>query len=159
MILLCDHAGNALPSAYGTLGLPADQLNRHIAYDIGAAQVTRELAAALDVPAVMTRYSRLLIDPNRGRDDPTQIMRISDGAVIPGNRHLDDTERERRTRLYYDPYHRAIDRVIDACIASGTPPAILSIHSFTESWKTGGAPLARRRALGRAGRPAGASAA
>ena len=135
VILLCDHAGNALPSAYGTLGLPADQLNRHIAYDIGAAQVTQELAAALDVPAVMTRYSRLLIDPNRGRDDPTQIMRISDGAVIPGNRHLDNFERERRTRLYYDPYHRAIDRVIDACIASGTQPAILSIHSFTESWK------------------------
>ncbi len=136
VVLLCDHAGNALPSGYGTLGLPADQLKRHIAYDIGAAQVTRELAAALDVPAVMTRFSRLLIDPNRGRDDPTQIMRLSDGAVIPGNRHLDDAEREQRTRLYYDPYHRAIDRVIDACIASGTPPAILSIHSFTESWKT-----------------------
>ena len=135
VILLCDHAGNALPPDYGTLGLHAEQLNRHIAYDIGAAQVTRELAAALDVPAIMTRYSRLLIDPNRGRDDPTQIMRLSDGAVIPGNRHLDDAERERRTRLYYDPYHRAIDRVLDACTATGPPPAILSIHSFTESWK------------------------
>ena len=135
VILLCDHAGNALPPEYGTLGLPADQLKRHIAYDIGAGQVTRDLAAALDVPAVLTRYSRLLIDPNRGRDDPTQIMRLSDGAVIPGNRHLDEAERERRTRLYYDPYHRAIDGVIDACIASGTPPVLLSIHSFTESWK------------------------
>jgi predicted N-formylglutamate amidohydrolase len=135
LILLCDHAGNALPPAYGTLGLPADQLKRHIAYDIGAAAVTRAMAAALDVPAIMTRYSRLLIDPNRGRDDPTQIMRLSDGAVIPGNRHLDEAERERRTRLYYEPYHRAIDAVIDACVAAGTAPAILSIHSFTESWK------------------------
>jgi predicted N-formylglutamate amidohydrolase len=135
LVLVCDHAGNALPPAYGTLGLPAEQLKRHIAYDIGAAAVTRAMAAALDVPAVMTRYSRLLIDPNRGRDDPTLIMRLSDGAVIPGNRHLDEAERERRTRLYYEPYHRAIDAVIDACIAAGVPPAILSIHSFTESWK------------------------
>jgi predicted N-formylglutamate amidohydrolase len=135
LVLLCDHAGNALPPAYGTLGLPADQLGRHIAYDIGAAAVTRAMAAALDVPAVMTRYSRLLIDPNRGRDDPTLIMRLSDGAVVPGNRHLDEAERERRTRLYYEPYHRAVDGVIDACIAAGVPPAILSIHSFTESWK------------------------
>jgi predicted N-formylglutamate amidohydrolase len=136
LILLCDHAGNALPPAYGTLGLAADQLKRHIAYDIGAGQVTRDLAAALDVPAVLTRYSRLLIDPNRGRDDPTQIMRLSDGAVIPGNRHLDDAEREKRSRLYYEPYHFAIGQVTDACIATGTPPVLLSIHSFTESWKT-----------------------
>jgi predicted N-formylglutamate amidohydrolase len=135
LILLCDHAGNAIPSPYGTLGLPPAQLKRHIAYDIGAAQVTMSLAAALGVPAVMTRYSRLLIDPNRGADDPTLIMRLSDGAVIPGNRRLDEAERERRTRLYYAPYHRAIDSVIDQCLASGVPPMLLSIHSFTESWK------------------------
>jgi predicted N-formylglutamate amidohydrolase len=135
LVILCDHAGNALPPDYGTLGLPADQLERHIAYDIGAAAVTRALSSALGVPAVLTRYSRLLIDPNRGRDDPTQIMRLSDGAVIPGNRHLDEAEREKRARLYYEPYHRAIEGVIDACLAGGTPPAVLSIHSFTESWK------------------------
>jgi predicted N-formylglutamate amidohydrolase len=135
LMLLCDHAGNTLPPAYGTLGLPPEQLARHIAYDIGAAEVTRLLAAALGVPAVMTRYSRLLIDPNRGADDPTLIMRLSDGAVIPGNKRLDDRERERRRRLYYEPYHRAIDGIIDQCLASGTPPMLLSIHSFTESWK------------------------
>ena len=135
LILLCDHAGNAIPPAYGTLGLPPEQLERHIAYDIGAAQVTRSLAAALGVPAVLTRYSRLLIDPNRGADDPTLIMRLSDGAVIPGNRRLEDAEREERTRLYYAPYHRAIAAVIDQCLASGVPPMLLSIHSFTESWK------------------------
>jgi predicted N-formylglutamate amidohydrolase len=135
LILLCDHAGNALPPAYGTLGLPPEQLARHIAYDIGAAEVTRRLAAGLGVPALMTRYSRLLIDPNRGADDPTLIMRLSDGAVIPGNRRLDDVERERRRCLYYEPYHRAIDDVLDRCLASGVPPMLLSIHSFTESWK------------------------
>lgn len=135
LVLLCDHAGNALPPEYGTLGLPAEQLARHIGYDIGAAPVTRALAEAVGAPAVMTRYSRLLIDPNRGEDDPTLIMRLSDGAVIPGNRHLDEAERERRMRLYYRPYHRAIDAVIDRCLATGTPPCLLSIHSFTESWK------------------------
>ena len=97
LIVLCDHAGNSLPPDYGTLGLPQAQLERHIAYDIGAAQVTRELAAALGAPAVMTRYSRLLIDPNRGADDPTLIMRLSDGAVVPGNRRPDNAEREKRS--------------------------------------------------------------
>jgi predicted N-formylglutamate amidohydrolase len=135
LLLLCDHAANTLPSDYGTLGLPADQLKRHIAYDIGAAAVTQLIAAAFEAPAIMTRFSRLLIDPNRGTDDPTLIMRLSDGAVVPGNRHIDDQEREKRTRLYYRPYHTAIDCVIDQCLAIGVPPVLLSIHSFTESWK------------------------
>ena len=135
LVLLCDHAGNAMPPGYGTLGLPPEQLKRHIAYDIGAAAVTRALAAALQVPAVLTRYSRLLIDPNRGRDDPTLIMRLSDGAVVPGNRKLDAAEREVRLRLYYEPYHRAVDEVIDGFLEAGVAPVLLSIHSFTESWK------------------------
>src|SRR5262245_24294634 len=136
LIVLCDHAGNALPPQFGTLGLPAAQLGRHIGYDIGAAPITRALAAALGVPAVLTRYSRLLIDPNRGEDDPTLIMRLSDGAVIPGNRGIDREERARRIDLYYRPYHGAIARVVDQCLATGVAPALLSIHSFTESWKT-----------------------
>ena len=135
LILLCDHASNALPPRYGTLGLPPEQLKRHIAYDIGAEAVVRSLAVALEVPAVMTRYSRLLIDPNRGRDDPTLIMRLSDGAVVPGNRKVDDVERERRLNLYYEPYHRAIDATVDRFLAEGVTPILLSIHSFTESWK------------------------
>jgi len=135
LIVVCDHAGNEFPEGYGTLGLAAAEIRRHIAYDIGAAAVTRGIAGALGAPAVVSRYSRLLIDLNRGADDPTLIMRLSDGAVVPGNRHLDDGEREKRTRLYYEPYHRAIGTVIDRAIASGTTPALLSVHSFTESWK------------------------
>lgn len=135
LVLVCDHAENAFPPGYGTLGLPEDQLRRHIAYDIGAAAVTRSLVETLGVPAILSRFSRLLIDPNRGADDPTLIMRLSDGAIIPGNRILDDAERARRTRLYYEPYHQAIDRVLDRCIATGVTPAIVSVHSFTESWK------------------------
>lgn len=135
LIILCDHACNALPPEYGTLGLAPDQLERHIAYDIGAAAVVSQLSRELGAPAVLTKYSRLLIDPNRGDDDPTLIMRLSDGAVIPGNRHVGEEERAKRTRLYYTPYHQAIDAVIDRCAATGTPPMLLSIHSFTESWK------------------------
>ena len=135
LVVLCDHAGNAFPDGYGTLGLAPGELERHIAYDIGAAAVTRRIAEAFEAPAVLTRFSRLLIDPNRGIDDPTLIMRLSDGVVVKGNRDLDDAEREKRTRLYYQPYHQAIASVIEACLATGVPPLILSVHSFTESWK------------------------
>ena len=135
LIVLCDHAANAFPPGYGTLGLAPSELARHIAYDIGAAAIARRIAAAFDAPAVLTRYSRLLIDPNRGADDPTLIMRLSDGAIVPGNRDLDEAERCRRIRLYYRPYHDAIEAVIEACLASGAAPAIVSVHSFTESWK------------------------
>jgi predicted N-formylglutamate amidohydrolase len=135
ILVVCDHASNAIPEVYGSLGLPAGQLERHIAYDIGAAAVTRLLASALNAPAVLSHYSRLLIDPNRGADDPTLIMRLSDGAVIPGNRHLSETERQTRIARYWRPYHQAIDGVIDSCLALGVAPAIVSIHSFTDVWR------------------------
>lgn len=134
-MILCDHASNALPESYGTLGLPTAELKRHIAWDIGAAAVTRHLSAALDAPAVLTRVSRLLIDVNRGEDDPTLIMRLSDGAIIPGNRHLDDAEREARIARWYRPYDDAIARTIAKVADAGRPPVIFAIHSFTESWK------------------------
>ncbi len=135
VILTCDHAGNALPPGYGTLGLPPGQLDRHIAYDIGAAAVTRLLAETLGAPAILSRYSRLLIDMNRGEDDPTLIMRLSDGAVIPGNATLDAAETERRLTLCYRPYHDAISTAIDAALAAGRTPILLSIHSFTPVWR------------------------
>ena len=135
VIVLCDHASNTLPDTYGTLGLQEKDLKRHIAYDIGAAALTEALSKGLEAPALMTRYSRLFIDPNRGEDDPTLIMRLSDGAIVPGNRHVDEAERQLRITQYYRPYHDAIDATIDQCLASGIAPILLSIHSFTESWK------------------------
>lgn len=135
VLLLCDHANNAFPPGYGTLGLPADQLVRHIAYDIGAAEVTRRLSEQLNAPAAMTHYSRLLIDPNRGTDDPTLIMRISDGAVVPGNRKLAKEEREKRQQQFYDPYHDAIAKLLDDAMAADEIPLIVSIHSFTDNWR------------------------
>ncbi len=135
LILICDHAVSALPANYGTLGLPPEELERHIAVDIGALAMTEEVAQELDAPAIFTKFSRLLIDVNRGLDDPTLVMRISDGVIVPGNRHLDEAERAKRVRLYYEPYHLAIDKMIETCSAAGVPPVLLSIHSFTENWK------------------------
>jgi predicted N-formylglutamate amidohydrolase len=134
-ILLCDHASNAVPPDLGDLGVPPDEFRRHIAYDIGAAAVTRGLARRLDAPALLTTFSRLVVDPNRGRDDPTLIMRLSDGAVVPGNRHVDAAETARRIARFYDPYDRAIDAAVERFLAEGVAPAIVSVHSFTPNWR------------------------
>jgi predicted N-formylglutamate amidohydrolase len=135
LIVVCDHARNTIPSSYRMLGLPPEELHRHIAYDIGVEAVTRGLCAALAVPGVLAGFSRLLIDPNRGEEDPTLIMRLSDGAVVPGNADLDATERERRIGLFYRPYHAAIQGLVEAALAAGVRPAMLSIHSFTPVWR------------------------
>ena len=135
LLLLCDHASNHLPEAYGSLGLPVSQFDRHIAYDIGARDLTLALAHRLRVPAVLSRVSRLLIDPNRGLDDPTLIMKLSDGAIVPGNARIDEAERQRRTDLYYRPYHQAVTAALDAMVARGLAPLIVSLHSFTPQWK------------------------
>jgi predicted N-formylglutamate amidohydrolase len=143
-LIICDHASNAIPPGYGTLGLPSEALERHIAYDIGAAAVTRALAAQLGAPAVLSTYSRLVIDPNRGLDDPTLVMRYSDGAIVPGNAYIDAAEIAGRGARYWSPYRQEIAATIDAMIATGEPPALISIHSFTpvmrslaRPWKIG----------------------
>ncbi len=135
LLLFCDHASNAVPADYRALGLPASEFERHIGYDIGAAAVTRALAARFGVPAVLSRFSRLIIDPNRGLDDPTLIMRLSDGAVIPGNARIDAAERARRIARFYQPYDAAMGAAIDAAMASGRIPVILAVHSFTPIWR------------------------
>ena len=136
ILILCDHADNRLPPSYGTLGLASEDLSRHIAYDIGAAGVTEHLARALGAPAMLTRFSRLLIDPNRGLDDPTLIVQLSDGRVVPGNAVLDEAEIEARVDRYYAPYHHAVDVAIDTAIAAGKLPVLLAIHSFTQAWRS-----------------------
>src|SRR5271163_3106860 len=143
-LIICDHASNAIPPGYGMLGLPSEALDRHIAYDIGAAEVTRALATQLDAPAVLSTYSRLVIDPNRGLDDPTLVMRFSDGAIVPGNADADAREIARRSARFWAPYRHEIAATVDAMLATGEPPAIVSIHSFTavlrgaaRPWKVG----------------------
>ena len=130
-LLVCDHASRALPAAYGTLGLEESELWRHIAWDIGAADVTRRLAAALDAPAVLSGASRLLVDCNRATDDPTFICQVSDGTVVPGNRSLAPAEIQHRIRSYYEPYHQAIAGEVARLSRQVAAPALVSIHSFT----------------------------
>lgn len=135
LILLCDHASNRIPADYGSLGVEACQFERHIAYDIGAAALTRGLARQLNATAVLSCFSRLLIDPNRGMDDPTLIMRLSDGAVVPGNRDVDRTERSRRIARFHQPYHKAIQAAVAKVRSKGHVPFLVSIHSFTPVWR------------------------
>ncbi|MCU0790139.1 MAG: N-formylglutamate amidohydrolase [Nitratireductor sp.] len=135
LLLLCDHARNTIPAGYGTLGVPPGELVRHIAYDIGARDVTLGLAQRLGVPAVLSTFSRLLIDPNRGEDDPTIVMRLSDGTIIPGNHPISEAEIAHRIERFHRPYHDAIEAAINKALRHGVVPAVFSIHSFTPSWK------------------------
>ncbi|MBB4952537.1 putative N-formylglutamate amidohydrolase [Agrobacterium vitis] len=136
LVLLADHAMNRLPPAYGSLGLPDSAFLRHIAYDIGVEALTRQLAARLGVPAVLSCFSRLLIDPNRGEDDPTLIMKISDGAIISGNHPISEQEWAHRIETYHRPYHRAVEQTISTVAKeSGAAPLVLSLHSYTPVWK------------------------
>lgn len=125
-VITCDHAANTVPPFVGggDLGLPAEDMARHIAYDIGAAGLSLALGAALNSPVLMSNFSRLVIDPNRGLDDPTLLMRLYDGSIIPANRHADDLQ----TRLArcYAPYHEAL-----AGLMARPGAALLSVHSFT----------------------------
>ena len=129
VVLTCEHAAYSLPDRYGTLGLAADDLRRHIGWDIGAWAVVRALLQHVDSAAVSSAYSRLLIDCNRAPSDHDLILPESDGTPVPGNLGLTDAERQRRIREFYDPYHAAVDRIVrDRADASRL---LLSVHSFT----------------------------
>jgi len=130
LLFLCDHASNRLPE--GGLGLKPELLTTHIAYDIGAAAVTRALARVYGAPAYLGGWSRLLIDLNRGADDPTIVMKLSDGSIIPGNRHAGPGEVARRIEKFHAPYHAAIAAELDRM---GSAAVIVSMHSFTPAWK------------------------
>lgn len=133
VVLVCDHASNAIPAALRQLGLGPAELSQHIAWDIGAAGIARLLAARLDAPAVLAGYSRLVIDCNRAPGDPTSIAEVSDGIFIPGNRNLDDSAAEARLDEVFWPYHHAITRMLAHRWrhGHGHAPALVAIHSFT----------------------------
>jgi predicted N-formylglutamate amidohydrolase len=128
-LITCDHASNRVPDWIdgGSLGIDAADMQRHIAWDVGAAGVTRALAQALDSPAILSDFSRLVIDPNRGEDDPTLVMKLYDGTIIPANRHVDAVEVMRRLDALHRPYHDAYARLA----ARRPDTVIVAIHSFT----------------------------
>ncbi len=132
--LVSDHASRAVPVALGTLGLDGGHYERHIAYDIGAAEVTRLLAAAMDAGAVLAGYSRLVIDVNRPPGHPQSIPEISDETAIPGNRGLTEADQALRVAALFKPYHNAIHESLAHLWRRGTPPALFSIHSFCPAY-------------------------
>ena len=106
VLLICDHASHEIPGSLDGLGLTPETLDLHVAWDIGAANVTRRLAAKLDARAVLAGYSRLVIDNNRQPGDPTAIPKVSDNIVIPGNQGLSEADEVARRDALYWPYHR-----------------------------------------------------
>jgi predicted N-formylglutamate amidohydrolase len=128
-LVTCDHASNAVPACVngGDLGLAPADMARHIAYDPGAAGVARRLAERLEAPLVQATFSRLVIDPNRGEDDPTLVMKLYDGTIVPGNRHADAAEVDRRLNALHRPYHAAYERLA----ARRQDTVICAMHSFT----------------------------
>lgn len=128
--LTCDHASNRIPESLGTLGLEAADLRRHIAWDIGAAEVSRHLSEQLDATLVLQNYSRLVVDCNRPKESDQLIPLQSEQIAIPGNQTLSENVREQRHSEIFVPYHDAITELLDRRVQRG-PTVFVAIHSFT----------------------------
>jgi predicted N-formylglutamate amidohydrolase len=133
--LVCDHAGRRMPRRLGQLGVSDAEMERHIAYDIGASSVAVQLADALDATLIRQIYSRLVIDCNRDPSVPSSIPEISEVTPVPGNVGLTDAQREARRAQIFRPYHAAISAALDARAAREQPTAFVAVHSFTPVYK------------------------
>ena len=130
-LVICDHASRAFPRGMKRLGLPELPSWQHIAWDIGAGELARGLANALDAPAVLAGYSRLIVDCNRKPEDPEAFRLESDGWVVPGNASLGELERRTRLACFFDPYHEAIAAMLAGFRRRGVVPMVVSVHTFT----------------------------
>ncbi len=131
VLLVADHASRYFPAAMNQLGLADWVLERHVAWDIGSAELACRLADLLDAPLIMSGFSRLIVDPNRQLDDPGAFPTISDGISIPGNQDLSEEQKALRVESFFNPYHDAITARLDRFEADGIIPALLSIHTCT----------------------------
>lgn len=130
-LIICDHASNRIPESHSSLGLDEESLRDHIAWDVGAAELSEALSTRLDMPAILSGYSRLFIDCNRTPNHLELVRAESDGCRIPGNQELMPFEIAARRKLAYDPYHEAIEYWLDERLALGSVPVVLSVHSMT----------------------------
>ncbi|MEQ1955285.1 N-formylglutamate amidohydrolase [Mesorhizobium sp. CN2-181] len=135
IVLACDHASNFIPADYGSLGLDPAEFERHIAWDPGALPVAQRMAEMLDAPLVASAISRLVIDCNRPADAPDLIPEISETTRIPGNAGLNAEERRARIALAHQPFHAAIDDLIDRRERAGLESWLVTVHSFTPVYK------------------------
>jgi len=132
-VFFCDHASNHIPAELHDLGLPASELARHIAWDIGAAGVTEALSEILDAPAILSNASRLVIDCNRRLNASDLVPEVSDGTVIPGNLHLSDAAKAARIERWFHPYHNAVESILVERETRGVQSIAVSVHSMTAS--------------------------
>lgn len=140
VLVVCDHASPHIPARLAELGLAGPDRFAHVAWDIGAAEVSRGLARRLNCPAVLAGVSRLVIDCNRQPGDPSSIPVCSCGIAVPGNRAVDDAEADARAEAWFWPYHHEIGTVLAHLFRHGTAPAMISVHSFTPSMNGTGRP-------------------
>jgi predicted N-formylglutamate amidohydrolase len=134
-VIVVDHASARIPRRLGDLGLPPSELQRHIAWDIGALAVARLVSASLDAPLVAQNYSRLVIDCNRDPEVASSIPTISEHTGIPGNRALSEADKAARRREIFDPYHDQVRALLDARAAAGQPTILVAQHSMTNVFK------------------------
>ncbi len=134
-LLVADHAGNAIPRSLGRLGVPPQELLRHIAWDIGIAGVGRILSDTLGAVLIQQNYSRLVIDCNRPPGMPSSTPEISELTKIPGNAGLSDEDKAARAREIFYPYHERIEAEIKRRWRARMPAVLISLHSFTPSFK------------------------
>ncbi len=134
-VIACEHASNRLPRALGSLGLPQADLERHIAWDPGAADLADGLAARLGADLLKQRFSRLAIDCNRSPELPDAITVLSEDTAIPGNLGLTAEARDNRVAAFWAPFHAALDRLIDARRRAERPTALVTVHSFTPVYR------------------------
>jgi predicted N-formylglutamate amidohydrolase len=135
IVLICEHASNHLPPAYGDLGLSEADRASHIAWDPGALGVAQALSRHLDAPLVHATVSRLVLDLNRDTAAPDSITALSEHIAVPGNANLDPDARARRVEEVYHAFHRSVDALIEARRAAGLVRAVVSIHSFTPVYR------------------------
>lgn len=135
VILICEHAGRLLPGFIGSLGVDDKTMLSHIAWDLGAAALSRLLSELLDAPLVMQRYSRLVYDCNRSFEAIDAIAEESDDIFIPENAGLSLSQRQKRHDVVYQPFFDSIDKIIQDRISVGRHPVIVTIHSFTPVYK------------------------
>lgn len=133
-LIVCEHASNHIPPAYGTLGLDEAARKAHIAWDPGALGVARRLAKNLSAPLVHAKVSRLVYDLNRPPSSAGAMTQKSESFVVPGNQGLTPEVRQKRTSEIYLPFHDALHAEIARRMALGTPPVLVTIHSFTPVW-------------------------
>ena len=134
-LIVADHAGNSIPRALHRLGVSKTECERHIAWDIGIAAVSRLVADALDATLVQQNYSRLVIDCNRKPGSKTSIPEISELTPVPGNIGLSDDRKTARVREIFQPYHDRIETELDRRQQAGRPSALIAMHSFTPVFK------------------------